>query len=176
MARKSVVDIVNDARLGDRSAMESIFQGNYNRVYAFAYTIFGDKDISFDVVKDVFGIIFKELCEYEEFESQAQFYNWLYELTKEECSVRFEKATGNLLPEGSEELFFGAVPCTMPTNLAVDALDDALKTAGLEVNNSLNKVKLVVEGGTPIRKWLTIIAGILVISAIIVSVMNNVGA
>ncbi|MGN0712497.1 MAG: RNA polymerase sigma factor, partial [Anaerovoracaceae bacterium] len=75
-------EIVEAARGGDKSAFTRLYQETYNRVYFYAFKLFGNQEDAADVVQDVFVKVFTGIGELK---STEAFTSWLYRITVNEC-------------------------------------------------------------------------------------------
>ena len=102
MDYEKLVLIVEKAKAGDKDALVELYKGMYNRVYFYAFKMFGNESDAADVVEEVFVKVFTKL---DTLEDPKAFPKWLYIITVNECNQKIRTDKRMILLEESEELF-----------------------------------------------------------------------
>lgn len=106
----AIKNIVQQAKEGNREAMDLLYQETYNDVYSYAYNILKDENDASDVVQDVYLKMHDRIGQLEE--PQA-FPKWLYTVTVNECRQKMRKEKKQILTGDGDaffEQFFDAEP------------------------------------------------------------------
>lgn len=81
-------DWVRRARLGDRSAWDSIFASYQLRLYGFARRLVEDKDDALDIVQETFAGALRHIGSLRDDE---RFAGWLFAIARQKCLLRLRK-------------------------------------------------------------------------------------
>ena len=82
------IELVRDARTGDRSAFERLISLHYRRVHRWALIGTGDPDDADDVTQRVLILVHRKL---RSFRGDASFESWLYRITSNAVGELFRK-------------------------------------------------------------------------------------
>ena len=105
------IELVSQAKDGDRRAFGRLVETYQRRVYALAYGILRNREDAWDAAQEAFVKAYKSL---DKFEGNASFYTWMYRIT-------YNVAIDTLRSRSRKEV------SDLPENRAVD---EALRRAG----------------------------------------------
>ena len=88
MGNEELTGLINAAREGDTEALERLYMASYNKVYFYAYKIFGNADDAIDVVQDVFIVVFTKIKTLKE---PLSYFNWLSRIVVNRCKEKQRK-------------------------------------------------------------------------------------
>lgn len=111
---------VEKAKAGDKNALVELYKGMYNRVYFYAFKMFGNENDAADVVEEVFVKVFTRI---DTLEDSKAFPKWLYMITVNECNQKIRADRKVVLIEESEELFEKLVTADDDLSLGVERKD-----------------------------------------------------
>ncbi len=94
--------IVQQAKDGDKGALEQLYYETYNRVYFYAFKIFNDENDAADVVQEVYIKVFTHISELNDAKA---FTKWLYTITVNECKQKMRRDHRQILTEEGDEFF-----------------------------------------------------------------------
>ncbi|CAM8644238.1 RpoE DNA-directed RNA polymerase specialized sigma subunit, sigma24 homolog [Acidimicrobiia bacterium] len=124
-------DLVDRARLGDRSAFDALVRITYAGTYALAFRLTGNEDDARDVVQDAYLRAFRGL---RRFRGDARFTTWLYRITANCASTHLGRRRRNRHESIDDELMIADLqPANDPVGRAEsadlrDRVQDALRT------------------------------------------------
>lgn len=111
-----IKDIIENAKCGDKGSLEALYKETYNRVYFYAYKIFGNENDAADVVQEVYIKVFTHISELQDV---TAFPNWLYKITINECRQLMRKDKKQILLEEGDQLFENIVDSAPEIDLNV---------------------------------------------------------
>lgn len=120
MNEERMKEIVEAARGGDKSAFTRLYQETYNRVYFYAFKLFGNQEDAADVVQDVFVKVFTGIGELK---STEAFTSWLYRITVNECKNKVRRNSKTILLEEGEEFFQNLIDEEPGLDIAMERKD-----------------------------------------------------
>lgn len=85
MGNEELTGLINGAKRGETEALERLYAASYNKVYFYAYKIFGNVDDAIDVVQDVFIIVFTKIKTLKE---PLSYFNWLSKIVVNRCKEK----------------------------------------------------------------------------------------
>lgn len=94
--------IVQQAKDGDKGALEQLYYETYNRVYFYAFKIFADENDASDVVQEVYIKVFTGIGQLQEAKAFSQ---WLYTITVNECRQKMRRDRKQILTEEGDAFF-----------------------------------------------------------------------
>lgn len=94
--------IVQQAQNGEKGALEQLYHETYNRVYFYAYKIFGNENDAADVVQEVYVKVFTHLSELKD---ARAFHKWLYTIAVNECKQKMRRDSRQILTEEGDAFF-----------------------------------------------------------------------
>lgn len=94
--------IVQQAQNGEKGALEQLYHETYNRVYFYAYKIFGNENDAADVVQEVYVKVFTHLSELKD---ARAFHKWLYTIAVNECKQKMRRDSRHILTEEGDAFF-----------------------------------------------------------------------
>lgn len=94
--------IVQQAKDGDKGALEQLYHETYNRVYFYAFKMFADENDAADVVQEVYIKVFTNISELNDAKAFSQ---WLYTITVNECRQKMRRDHRQILTEEGDAFF-----------------------------------------------------------------------
>jgi len=94
--------IVQQAKDGDKGALEQLYYETYNRVYFYAFKIFRDENDAADVVQEVYIKVFTRISELNDVKA---FTKWLSAITVNECKQKMRRDRRQILTEEGDAFF-----------------------------------------------------------------------
>lgn len=88
MGRDELLDLIEGAKKGETEYLEKLYSVSYNRVYFYAFKIFGNVEDAADIVQDVFIIVFTKIRTLKE---PLAYFNWLTKIIVNCCNQKKRK-------------------------------------------------------------------------------------
>ena len=101
MDYEELAKIIIRARKGETEALAELYSLSYNKVYFYAYKIFGNSEDATDIVQDVFIIVFTKLKDLKE---PKAYLSWLSKITVNACKQKKIKDTKYIITSESNQL------------------------------------------------------------------------
>ena len=102
MNYEHLTTIVQQAKDGDKGALEQLYYETYNRVYFYAFKMFADENDAADVVQEVYIKVFTGIGQLQE---AGAFSQWLYTITVNECKQKIRRDRKQILTEEGDSFF-----------------------------------------------------------------------
>ena len=94
-------ELIGRAQKGDTEAMAQLYSASYNKVYFYAFKMFGNTDDACDIVQDVFVIVFTKIKDLRE---PAAYMSWISQITVNACKQKIRKDKKVMIQEEADEL------------------------------------------------------------------------
>jgi len=88
MGSEELMDLIEGAKRGETEYLEKLYSVSYNRVYFYAFKIFGNTEDAADIVQDVFIIVFTKIKTLKE---PLAYFNWLTKIVVNCCKQKQRK-------------------------------------------------------------------------------------
>lgn len=88
MGSEELMDLIEGAKRGETEYLEKLYSVSYNRVYFYAFKIFGNAEDAADIVQDVFIIVFTKIKTLKE---PLAYFNWLTRIVVNCCKQKQRK-------------------------------------------------------------------------------------
>lgn len=102
MNNELLTTIVQQAKEGDKGALEQLYYETYNRVYFYAFKMFADENDAADVVQEVYIKVFTKISELNDVKAFPQ---WLYTITVNECRQKMRRDRKQILTDEGDAFF-----------------------------------------------------------------------
>ena len=119
MEPQRLKELVENAKLGDKNALEELFTNAWGSVYRLALRILKNQEDAEDIAQEVYITIQQKISDLRD---PAAFFAWANQITANKCNSFFSKHKGLIQLDDEDEL--SSVADDNPENMPGIALDD----------------------------------------------------
>ena len=96
MTAASDTELMREVRGGRTSALAALFERHHARLYRFCMQMTGNRQVSEDLVQDVFMRMLKYR---KSFQDEMAFVPWMFRIARNACTDHFRRAARDAFPE-----------------------------------------------------------------------------
>jgi len=119
MESNRLAKLIENAKQGDRNALEELFSDAFGSIYRLALRILKNQEDAEDITQEVFITIQQKISDLRE---PAAFYAWANQITANKCNRFFNRHKGLIRSDDEDELL--SIADDDPENMPDKALDD----------------------------------------------------